>query len=148
MTLKTQSPPAQRTTGAADPIWFASYPPGVPKNIDPDAYPSLPTMLLDTCMRHAARAAFECLDTRMGYAEWERVSRAFAAFLVEEAKCRPGERVAIMLPNLIAYPVAFFAVLRAGLIVVNVNPLYTPRAERAACRFRCDRHRHHGEFRP
>ena len=74
-----------------------------------------------------ARAAFECLDTRMGYAEWERASRAFAAFLVEEAKCRPGERVAIMLPNLIAYPVAFFAVLRAGLIVVNVNPLYTPR---------------------
>ena len=127
MTPQTQSPPAQRTTGAADPIWFASYPPGVPKNIDPDAFPSLPTMLLDTCMRHAARAAFECLDTRMGYAEWERASRAFAAFLVEEAKCRPGERVAIMLPNLIAYPVAFFAVLRAGLIVVNVNPLYTPR---------------------
>jgi long-chain acyl-CoA synthetase len=127
MTPQTQSPPAQRTTGAVDPIWFAFYPPGVPKNIDPDAFPSLPTMLLDTCMRHAARAAFECLDTRMGYAEWERASRAFAAFLVEEAKCRPGERVAIMLPNLIAYPVAFYAVLRAGLIVVNVNPLYTPR---------------------
>ncbi|HWX72564.1 MAG TPA: long-chain fatty acid--CoA ligase, partial [Xanthobacteraceae bacterium] len=86
MTLQTQGPPAQRTTGAVDPIWFASYPPGVPKNIDPDAYPSLPTMLLDTCMRHAARAAFECLDTRMGYAEWERASRAFAAFLVEQAK--------------------------------------------------------------
>ena len=101
MTLKTQSAPAQRTTGAADPIWFASYPPGVPKNIDPDAFPSLP----DDAARYvhapcAPRAAFECLDTRMGYAEWERVSRAFAAFLVEEAKCRPGDRVAIMLPNL------------------------------------------------
>ena len=127
MTLETQRLPAQRTLGAADPIWFASYPPGISKDIDPDAYPSLPTMLLDTCMRHAARAAFECLGARMSYAEWERVSRAFAAFLIEEVKCRPGERIAIMLPNLIAYPVAFFAGLRAGLIVVNVNPLYTPR---------------------
>ena len=127
MTIETQSPPTQGTVGATDPIWFASYPHGIPKNIDPDAYPSLPTMLLDTCMRHSARAAFECLGTRMAYAEWERVSRALAAFLIEEAKCKPGERMAIMLPNLIAYPVAFFAGLRAGLIVVNVNPLYTPR---------------------
>jgi long-chain acyl-CoA synthetase len=127
MPLDTQGLPAQRTVGAADPIWFASYPPGISKNIDPDVYPSLPTMLLDTCMRHAARAAFECLGTRISYAEWERVSRALAAFLIEEAKCRPGDRVAIMLPNLIAFPVAFFGALRAGLIVVNVNPLYTPR---------------------
>ena len=71
--------------------------------------------------------AFECLGTSMSYAEWERVSRAFAAFLLEEAKCRPGDRVAIMLPNLLAYPVAFLGALRAGLVVVNVNPLYTPR---------------------
>ena len=63
----------------------------------------------------------------MSYADGNASSRAFAAFLVEEAKCRPGDRVAIMLPNLLAYPVAFFGALRAGLIVVNVNPLYTPR---------------------
>ena len=76
---------------------------------------------------HAAHAAFECLGTSMTYAEWDRVSRAFAASLLEEVKCRPGDRVAIMLPNLLAYPVAFLGVLRAGLVVVNVNPLYTPR---------------------
>ena len=63
----------------------------------------------------------------MSYAEWERDSRAFAAFLIEEVKCRAGDRVAIMLPNMLAYPVAFLGTLRAGLIAVNVNPLYTPR---------------------
>src|SRR5579863_8109353 len=63
----------------------------------------------------------------MTYAEWDRDSRDFAAFLVEEADCRPGDRVAIMLPNMLAYPVAFLGALRAGLTVVNVNPLYTPR---------------------
>ena len=63
----------------------------------------------------------------MSYAEWERDSRDFAAFLVEEANCRPGDRVAIMLPNMLAYPVTFLGALRAGMTVVNVNPLYTPR---------------------
>ncbi len=126
MTLEPQSAPAP-AAGASEPIWFASYPPGVPRTIDPDAYPSLPAMLADTCARNAERDAFECLGTRIGYAEWDRLSRAFAAFLLEQAKFRPGDRVAIMLPNLLAYPVAFFGVLRAGLIVVNVNPLYTPR---------------------
>jgi long-chain acyl-CoA synthetase len=122
-----RGPPAAGAAGAAEPIWFASYPPEVPRSIDPDSYPSLPAMLRDACARHAARPAFECLNVRMSYAEWERVSRAFAAFLIEEAKCKPGDRVAIMLPNLLAYPVAFFGALRAGLTVVNVNPLYTPR---------------------
>jgi long-chain acyl-CoA synthetase len=121
-----QTPDAAKT-GAADRPWLASYPPGIPATIDPDRYPSLPALLVDACRRHAQRPAFECLGTRMSFAEWERVSRAFAAFLVEEAKFRPGERVAIMLPNLLSYPVAFLGALRAGLIVVNVNPLYTPR---------------------
>jgi long-chain acyl-CoA synthetase len=131
MTLETESAPVTPAPGAGDPIWFASYPPGVPKSIDPASYPSLAAMLLDACARHAAHPAFECLNVRMSYAEWERVSRAFAAFLVEEAKCQPGDRVAIMLPNLLAYPVAFFGTLRAGLTVVNVNPLYTPRELKA-----------------
>ena len=126
MTLEPQSAPATATS-AADPIWFASYPPGVPGSIDPDSYASLPAMLVETCARHAGLPAFECLGARMSYAEWDHASRAFAAFLIEEAKCRPGDRVAIMLPNLLAYPVAFFGALRAGLTVVNVNPLYTPR---------------------
>ena len=120
-------PPAAGAAGAAEPIWFASYPPGMPHSIDPDAYPSLPAMLCDACAQYAERPAFECLGVRMSYAAWDSLSRAFAAFLVEQANCRAGDRVAIMLPNLLAYPVAFFGALRAGLIVVNVNPLYTPR---------------------
>jgi long-chain acyl-CoA synthetase len=127
MTLETQSAPVPAAAGAQEPIWFASYPPGIPKSIDPDSYPSLSAMLLHACALHAAYPAFDCLGARMTYAEWERVSRAFAAFLIEEAKLRPGDRVAIMLPNLLAYPVAFLGAVRAGLIVVNVNPLYTPR---------------------
>ncbi|MGB6536177.1 MAG: AMP-binding protein [Xanthobacteraceae bacterium] len=112
---------------AEEPKWLASYPPGVPKNIDADAYPSLHAMLLEACRQYSERPAFECLRARMTYAEWEHDSRAFAAFLLEQAGCRPGDRVAIMLPNLLAYPVAFLGTLRAGLTVVNVNPLYTPR---------------------
>jgi long-chain acyl-CoA synthetase len=127
MTPDTQSALAPRTAAAVEPFWLASYPPGVPKSIDADAYPSLSALLLDACSRHAEHLAFECLGARLTYADWERLSRSFAAFLLEEAGCRPGDRVAIMLPNLLAYPVAFLGALRAGLVVVNVNPLYTPR---------------------
>jgi long-chain acyl-CoA synthetase len=127
MNQQTESAAMPVTGAAAEPVWFASYPPGIPKTIDPDSYPSLSAMLIDACRRHAAHPAFECLGVRMTYAEWEQSSRAFAACLVEELKCRPGDRVAIMLPNLLAYPVAFLGALRAGMTVVNVNPLYTPR---------------------
>ena len=127
MTLQESAPATAAATGATEPIWFATYPPDIPHSIDPDAYPSLSALLIDACARHAAHPAFECLGVRMSYADWERVSRAFAASLIEEVKCRPGDRIAIMLPNLLAYPVAFLGALRAGLIVVNVNPLYTPR---------------------
>jgi len=127
MTLLTQSDAEAAAAGAAEPVWFASYPAGVPKSIDPDAYPSLHAMLLDACRRYAERPAFEFLRAHMTYAEWDRDSRDFAAFLLEEANCRPGDRVAIMLPNMLAYPVTFLGTLRAGLTVVNVNPLYTPR---------------------
>src|SRR6516162_6767018 len=114
-------------TKKVEPIWFASYPAGVPRTIDPDGFPSLSTMLIEACRQHAARPAFESLGARMTYAEWERDSKDFAAFLIEQLGCRAGDRVALMLPNMLAYPVAFLGTLRAGLIVVNVNPLYTPR---------------------
>jgi hypothetical protein len=125
MTLQTQSatPPAH----GVEHFWYASYPPGIPRTIDADTYSSLPSMLVDACTRHAPLPAFECLGATMTYADWERVSRAFATYLAGEAKFHPGDRLAIMLPNLLAYPVAFLGALRAGLIVVNVNPLYTPR---------------------
>jgi long-chain acyl-CoA synthetase len=119
--------PAPATSAVREPAWFASYPAGVPRTINAGAYPSLHAMLLEACRDFAERPAFECLRARMSYAEWERHSRGFAAFLVEEAGCSPGDRVAIMLPNLLAYPVAFLGALRAGTTAVNVNPLYTPR---------------------
>jgi long-chain acyl-CoA synthetase len=107
--------------------WRASYPAGVPATVDPDAYPSLHALLLAACYRHAERPAFDFLGAVMTYAEWERASAAFASFLRETLGRAAGERVAIMLPNVLAYPVAFFGTLRAGLTVVGVNPLYTPR---------------------
>ncbi len=112
---------------AADPVWLSSYPAGVPASIDADSYPSLHALLLEACQNYAERPAFECLSARMTYAEWERDSRDFAAFLVEEVKCQPGDRVALMLPNMLAYPVTFLGALRGGLTVVNFNPLYTAR---------------------
>ena len=107
--------------------WLASYPSGVPATINPDAFASLHALLLASCRHYATRPAFDSLGAVMTYAEWESTSAAFAAFLIEALHRRPGDRVAIMLPNVLAYPVAFLGVLRAGLTVVGVNPLYTPR---------------------
>jgi long-chain acyl-CoA synthetase len=123
----TSVPPGDTLASPAEPRWFSSYPPGVPRNIDPDAYPSVHAMLIEACARFPERPAFECLKARMSYGEWDRHSRAFAGFLVEQLDCRPGDRVALMMPNMLAYPVTFLGALRAGLTVVNVNPLYTPR---------------------
>ena len=127
MTLPAESAPPLAPAGTVDPIWLKSYPAGTPTTIDPDSYPSLHAMLLESCRLHAARPAFESLRARMTYGEWDRDSRGFAAFLREELNCGAGDRVAIMLPNMLAYPVALLGTLRAGLIAVNVNPLYTPR---------------------
>ncbi|HUE18437.1 MAG TPA: AMP-binding protein, partial [Stellaceae bacterium] len=127
MTLPAESAPPLVPAGAVDPIWLKSYPADTPKTIDPDCDPSLHAMLLESCRLHAARPAFESLRARMTYGEWDCASRGLAAFLREQLNCRAGDRVAIMLPNMLAYPVAFLGTLRAGLIAVNVNPLYTPR---------------------
>ena len=114
-------------TPVSDAPWLASYPAGVPATIDPDAHPSLHALLLAACRRHAERPAFDFLGAVLSYAEWDRTSAAFAAFLRERLRRADGDRVAIMLPNVLAYPVAFLGTLRAGLTVVGVNPLYTPR---------------------
>ena len=127
LTHLTQAETAPVADPAAEPIWFASYPAGVPRTVDPDTFASLSAMLIDACLAHAPRSAFESLGARMTYAEWERDSRDFAAFLIEQIGCRAGDRVALMLPNMLAYPVTFLGTLRAGLTVVNINPLYTPR---------------------
>jgi long-chain acyl-CoA synthetase len=107
--------------------WRASYPAGVPATIDPDAFPSLHALLLASCDKYAEQPAFDFLGGVMSYAEWEHASAAFAGFLIERLGRKLGDRLAIMLPNVLAYPVAFLGALRACLTVVSFNPLYTPR---------------------
>jgi len=106
-------------------IWLNSYPAGVPADIDPRAYASLCELFERSCERFRARTAFTNMGVALSFGELERLSRDFGAYLQKVAGLRPGERVAIMLPNLLQYPVAVFGALRAGLVVVNVNPLYT-----------------------
>jgi long-chain acyl-CoA synthetase len=105
--------------------WLAAYPPGVPADIDPDRYSSLVALLEASFERFGERPAFTNLGTTLTFAEIERQSRAFAAYLQSRTGLEPGARVAIMLPNTLQYTVALFGVLRAGLVAVNVNPMYT-----------------------
>ena len=107
--------------------WLDAYPPGVPADIDPDRYSSLATLLEASFKRFADLPAFSNLGTQMSFAEADKLSRDFAAYLQSLPALEPGDRVAVMLPNVLQYPVAVFGILRAGLVVVNVNPLYTPR---------------------
>ena len=108
-------------------IWLKSYPAGMPAEIDADLFTSIPDLLEKIAVKFAGKPAFHNLGCTMSYAELERLSRDFAAFLQGLPGMAKGERVAIMAPNLLQYPVALFGILRAGMIVVNVNPLYTPR---------------------
>lgn len=110
-----------------DRIWLANYPAGVPHEIDATAYASLAEMFAQSCARYGARPAFQSMGTTLSYAEVERATQAFAAFLQRRCGLRKGDRLAIMLPNLLQYPVAVFGAFRAGVVVVNCNPLYTSR---------------------
>jgi len=107
-------------------IWLKSYPEGVPEDVDFSAYPSLVTLLEESFKRYADRSAFECMGKQLSYRDLDRQSRNFAAWL-QSRGIAPGARVAIMMPNLLQYPVAMAGILRAGCVVVNVNPLYTAR---------------------
>ncbi|HTH62827.1 MAG TPA: AMP-binding protein [Paraburkholderia sp.] len=109
-----------------DGIWFASYPAGVPREIDVDAYRSLVAFFDDTTARFADRVAYVSAGSSMTYRALAQKAAAFASWL-QRAGVAKGERVAIMLPNTFQYPVALFGTLKAGAVVVNVNPLYTVR---------------------
>lgn len=106
--------------------WLRDYPPGTPAEIDAGAYPSLVAIFEQSCQRFALRPAFHNLGVTLTYEDLERLTRQFAAYLTGLG-LKPGDRVALMMPNLLQYPVALFGALRAGLVVVNTNPLYTPR---------------------
>ena len=127
-----------------DRIWLKSYPAGMPAEIDADRFDSIPDMLAQTVARFADRPAFHNLGHTLTYAALDRLSRDFAAFLQQLPGMGKGERVAIMSPNLLQYPVALFGILRAGMTVVNVNPLYTARElehQLKDCGAKDDRHR-------
>ena len=109
-----------------DKIWLKSYPPGVPADIDPDQYGSLVQLLEESFQKYAANKAFVCMDKFMTYGELDAMSKRLAAWL-QSRGLQKGARVAVMMPNVLQYPVALAAILRAGYTVVNVNPLYTPR---------------------
>jgi long-chain acyl-CoA synthetase len=107
-------------------IWLKSYPPGVPADIDPTEYASLVELFEKSVRKFAARPAFHSMGKTLTYADLDRLSREFGAWLQAKGLGK-GSRVAIMLPNCLQYPVAMFGTLRAGCTVVNVNPLYTAR---------------------
>ncbi len=108
-------------------IWLKNYPAGVPAEINPEEYPSLKHMFEEACRKHAAQPAFTNMGRTLTYAEVDELSRRFGAWLQKEAGLKKGDRIAIMMPNLLQYPIAIFGALRAGLTVVNTNPLYTAR---------------------
>ena len=107
-------------------IWLKSYPAGVPADIDPSTFASLVALLEDSFARFRNEKAFICMGKAITYGELDELSEAFAAWL-QSIGLKPGARIALMMPNVLQYPVAIAGVLRAGMIVVNVNPLYTPR---------------------
>ena len=108
-----------------DKFWLKSYPPSVQAQIDAREFSSLKHMIEASCERFADRKAFLLMEHALRYREIEARSAAFGAWLQQVAGLAKGERVAIMLPNVLQYPIAMFGALRAGMVVVNVNPLYT-----------------------
>ncbi len=108
-------------------VWLRSYPPGVPAEINPHEFRSLADMLERSFAKHPDRPAFTCMGRTLTYRELDALSRDFAAYLQKVAGLRKGDRIAVMLPNILQYPVTIVGAFRAGLTIVNTNPLYTPR---------------------
>ncbi len=105
-------------------VWLKSYPPEVPHDIDPSRYASLKDLICDALQKHADKTAYMLLGHTVTYREVDRLSAAFAAWLQSKG-LKKGDRIALMLPNVLQYPIAMFGAQRAGLVVVNTNPLYT-----------------------
>lgn len=110
-----------------DKIWLNSYPPYVPAEIDTHQYQSLVDLFQQMVKAHANHPAYTSMGKTLRYAEVDKLTQAFAAYLIKGAGLSKGDRIALMMPNILQYPIALFGALRAGLIVVNTNPLYTER---------------------
>ncbi|MBU1822623.1 MAG: AMP-binding protein, partial [Bacteroidetes bacterium] len=104
--------------------WLKAYPKGVPYEINPEAYPSLLELMEEGFRQYAAQAAYSNMGKELTFGEIDRLSGEFAAYL-QSLGLQKGDRVAIQMPNLLQYPVALYGALKAGLVVVNANPLYT-----------------------
>jgi len=107
-------------------IWLKHYPKGVPPEINVDEYASIREVFEESVAKYASRPAFSCMGKSLTFSELDTLSAAFDAWL-QGMGCKPGARVALMMPNILQYPVCLFGALRAGCTVVNVNPLYTAR---------------------
>ena len=107
--------------------WYANYPKSVPQEVDVDSFKNLVELFENSFNLYKDRPAFTCMGKTITYGELDRLSLAFAAYLQKSLGLRKGDRIAIQLPNVLQYPIALYGALRAGLIVVNTNPLYTPR---------------------
>src|SRR5206468_7150224 len=121
--------------------WLATYGDRIPTDIEPYANPSVAEMLERAMKRYANQPAFRCFGQTLTYADTDRLSLAFAAYLQQKLGVRKGDRIAVMLPNIPAFPLAMMGIVRAGAVQVNVNPLYTPRARTSAQRCRGRDHR-------
>lgn len=112
-----------------DKIWIKNYQAGIPATIEDqmEKYGSIPDILEESFKNYSNKKAFHCMGKDLTYGEVEQQSRKFASYLENNLGLKKGDRVALMLPNILQYPVALFGILRAGMVVVNVNPLYTPR---------------------
>ncbi|MEJ5865496.1 long-chain-fatty-acid--CoA ligase FadD1 [Pseudomonas farsensis] len=108
-------------------FWKDKYPAGITADINPDEFPNIQAVLKQSCHRFADKPAFSNLGKTLTYGELYTLSGAFAAWLQQHTDLQPGDRIAVQLPNVLQYPVAVFGAMRAGLIVVNTNPLYTAR---------------------
>ncbi len=106
--------------------WLAQYPAGIPANIDVDAYSTLKDLLAESLRKFKNKAAFSCMGKDLSYGELDRLSTAFGAYLHYRG-LQPGDKVALMMPNLLQYPIALHGLVKAGMVIVNTNPLYTPR---------------------
>ena len=104
--------------------WLSQYPAGIPANVDVNQYPTINSFLEECFQKHSHRIAFSCMGASITYKDLSVKSRQFAAYLHSRG-LKPGDRIALMMPNLIQYPIALFGALQAGLVVVNTNPLYT-----------------------
>jgi long-chain acyl-CoA synthetase len=124
--IPSENGKAQQRGVAMERIWLKQYPPGVPADIDVTQYASLVELLEESFAKFSDRKAFICMDKSISYRDLDEMSLAFAAYLQSKG-LQKGARVALMMPNVLQYPIATAAVLRAGYAVVNVNPLYTPR---------------------